>query len=102
MQTKSLYERLGGYDAIAAVTDDLLARLLNDPQLGGFGKATAKTVSEGTANWSSTTCARPQAARSSTRVAICRPSTKAWASAPMTGGALCGMPPPRWRNLRCR
>ena len=29
MQTKSLYERLGGYDAIAAVTDDLLARLLN-------------------------------------------------------------------------
>ena len=38
MQTKSLYERLGGYDAIAAVTDDLLARLLNDPQLGVFWK----------------------------------------------------------------
>jgi hemoglobin len=38
METKSLYERLGGYDAIAAVTDDLLARLLNDPQLGGFWK----------------------------------------------------------------
>ena len=38
METKSLYERLGGYDAIAAVTDDLLARLLNDPQLGVFWK----------------------------------------------------------------
>jgi len=38
MQTKSLYERLGGYDVIAAVTDDLLARLLNDPQLGVFWK----------------------------------------------------------------
>src|SRR4029453_4874506 len=38
MQTKSLYERLGGYDAMAAVTDDLLTRLLNDPQLGVFWK----------------------------------------------------------------
>lgn len=38
MQTKSLYERLGGYDAIAAVTDELLARLLNDPQVGVFWK----------------------------------------------------------------
>ena len=38
MQTKSLYERLGGYDAIAAVTDELLGRLLNDPQLGVFWK----------------------------------------------------------------
>ena len=38
MQTKSLYERLGGYDAIAAVIDDLLARLLGDPQLGVFWK----------------------------------------------------------------
>ena len=28
----------GGYDAIAAVTDALLARLLKDPQLGGFWK----------------------------------------------------------------
>jgi hypothetical protein len=31
METQSLYEHLGGYDAIAAVTDELLARLLNDP-----------------------------------------------------------------------
>ena len=38
METTSLYARLGGYDAIAAVTDELLARLLNDPQLGVFWK----------------------------------------------------------------
>jgi len=34
--TKPLYERLGGYDAIAAVANDLLPRLRNDPQLGRF------------------------------------------------------------------
>ena len=31
---KSLYERLGGYDAIAAATDDLLRRLTSDPEIG--------------------------------------------------------------------
>lgn len=35
-QTKTLYQRLGGYDAIAAVADDLLRRLRSDPQLGRF------------------------------------------------------------------
>ncbi len=34
--TKTLYERLGGYDAVAAVANDLLPRLRNDPQLGRF------------------------------------------------------------------
>jgi hemoglobin len=34
--SKSLYERLGGYDAIVAVTNDLLPRLQADPQLGRF------------------------------------------------------------------
>jgi len=33
---KTLYERLGGYDAICAVSNDLLARLQTDPQLGRF------------------------------------------------------------------
>lgn len=33
---KSLYERLGGYDAIAVVADDLLKRLRSDSQLGRF------------------------------------------------------------------
>lgn len=32
----SLYKRLGGYDAIAAVTDDMLGRLIADPQLSRF------------------------------------------------------------------
>ena len=34
--TKSLYQRLGGYDAIAAVCNDLLPRLMSDPLLGRF------------------------------------------------------------------
>lgn len=32
----SLYARLGGYDAIAAVTDDFIGRLANDRQLSKF------------------------------------------------------------------
>ena len=35
---QSLYARLGGYDALAAATDDLLARLQADPQLSGYWK----------------------------------------------------------------
>jgi hemoglobin len=31
---KSLYARLGGYDAIAAAVDDLLLRITADPQIG--------------------------------------------------------------------
>ena len=34
--SKTLYQRLGGYDAITAVVDDLLPRLENDAQLGRF------------------------------------------------------------------
>jgi hemoglobin len=37
-QGPSLYKRLGGYDALAAVTDDFLGRLVTDPQLGRFFK----------------------------------------------------------------
>ena len=37
-QEATLYKRLGGYDAIAAVTDDFLGRLASDPQLGRFFK----------------------------------------------------------------
>src|SRR5262249_36423568 len=33
---KSLYERLGGYDALAAVTDDFIGRLVANPQLTKF------------------------------------------------------------------
>lgn len=37
-QGASLYKRLGGYDALAAVTDDFLGRLATDSQLGRFFK----------------------------------------------------------------
>jgi len=33
---KTLYARLGGYDAIAAVADNLLPRLMSDKRLGRF------------------------------------------------------------------
>jgi len=35
-ESKSLYERLGGYDAVAAVVNDLIPRLIADDQLGRF------------------------------------------------------------------
>jgi hemoglobin len=41
MQPASLYKRLGGYDAIAAVTDDFLGRLSTDPLIGRFFKGTS-------------------------------------------------------------
>ncbi|MDA1312936.1 MAG: group 1 truncated hemoglobin [Acidobacteria bacterium] len=34
--SKSLYTRLGGYDAVAAVVDNLLPRLRSDSKLGRF------------------------------------------------------------------
>ena len=33
---KTLYERIGGYDAIAAATDELLRRLTSDPEIGVY------------------------------------------------------------------
>ena len=33
---ETLYKRLGGYDALAAVTDAFIGRLASDPQLGRF------------------------------------------------------------------
>jgi hemoglobin len=41
--TASLYSRLGGYDAIAAVIDDLLERLHRDPLLGRFWASARST-----------------------------------------------------------
>ena len=35
---QSLYQRLGGYDAVAAATDELLRRLQSDPQLCDYWK----------------------------------------------------------------
>ncbi len=36
MQQPSLYKRLGGYDALAAVTDDFIGRLATDKSLSRF------------------------------------------------------------------
>jgi hemoglobin len=36
MENQTLYQRLGGYDSIAAVASDLLPRLMGDPLLGRF------------------------------------------------------------------
>lgn len=36
LQEESLYTRLGGYDAIAAVTDEFLERLMSDPTIGYY------------------------------------------------------------------
>jgi hemoglobin len=36
MENQTLYERLGGYDNLAAVANDLLPRLMSDPLLGRF------------------------------------------------------------------
>lgn len=36
VQEQSLYHRLGGYNAIAAVTDDFIGRLAGDPQFARF------------------------------------------------------------------
>ena len=36
MTEKTLYERLGGYDAISAVVKDILPRLMSDSRLGRF------------------------------------------------------------------
>ncbi len=33
---KSLYQRVGGYDALAAVTDDFIGRLVGDPRFEKF------------------------------------------------------------------
>ena len=33
---KTLYQRLGGYDALAAVTDDFIGRMATDPKLARF------------------------------------------------------------------
>ena len=44
MSNKTLYERLGGYDAIAAVSNDLVDRLEADPNLAASGSIAARTA----------------------------------------------------------
>jgi len=39
---RTLYSRIGGYDAVAAFVDDLLSRLINDPHLGMYWRGKCK------------------------------------------------------------
>ena len=52
MTEKTLYERLGGYDVIAAVVDNLLSRLMSDSQLERFwNNRGEETLSEKNSYW---------------------------------------------------
>jgi hemoglobin len=42
--SNSLYKRLGGYDAIAAVTDDFIGRLVNEPLIAPFFKGHSQST----------------------------------------------------------
>src|SRR6266849_5254985 len=44
MSNKTLYARLGGYDAISAVVNDLLPRVQADPQLARFWQHRSEDV----------------------------------------------------------
>jgi hypothetical protein len=56
--TDSLYKRLGGYDAIAAVVDDFIGRLASDPQQSRSLSDTAMIQSNGSVNTLSTNFVR--------------------------------------------
>ena len=49
-QQASLYKRLGGFDALAAVTDDFIGRMAADPQLKrfftGFNESSLRRIRE--------------------------------------------------------
>ena len=102
MQTKSLYERLGGYDAIAAVTDDLLARLLGDPQLGVFWKGHSENSlrrdRQLVVNYMCEAAGGPVFYTGRDM----QTSHKGLGISASDWEILYGMPPPRWRNLPCR
>jgi hypothetical protein len=58
----TLYNCLGGYDAIAAVCDDLLPRLVGDAQLARFWQSRARTAYAAKGNCWSISCAHALAA----------------------------------------
>jgi len=69
MSKKTLYERLGGYDAISAVADDLLPRLQTDSQLARFwqhrGEDGLQREKQFLIDFLSSRCRRPTLLRSS-------------------------------------
>ena len=67
MTTKTLYERLGGYDAIAAVVSDLLPRLRGDSELGHFWQHRAEdSLKRSKQHLIDFLCSRARAARCTT------------------------------------
>lgn len=64
----SLYKRLGGDDAIAAVVDDLIGRMIADPQLERFFDRSAPAPRAGSGSTGWTRSAPPPGAPASTWV----------------------------------
>jgi hypothetical protein len=71
----TLYKRLGGYDALAAVTDDFIGRLATDPKLGRFfvGSSTDSKHACGSTLW--TSLVWPPAAPANTPYVTWKPLT---------------------------
>ena len=82
---ETLYDRLGGYDAIAAVADDLLPRLQAIRGSAASGRIVAKTASSARSSSSSTSSARAPADRCTIAAGTCCSATAACASARVTG-----------------
>src|SRR5690349_24914033 len=99
--TKTLYERLGGYDAIAAVANDLLPRLRSDPQLGRFwahrGEDGVMREKQLLIDFLCTSAGGPMYYRGRDMTHSC---TKVCASAKVTGTCSSVMPPRLWRSSR--
>jgi Bacterial-like globin len=95
---KTLYERLGGYDAIAAVANDLLPRLRADPQLGRFW---AHRVEDGVMREKQLLIDFLCASAGGPAAGTWCSSTEACASAIATGTCSSVMPPQPWRSSRC-
>ena len=66
----SLYTQLGGYDALAAVTDDFITRLATDPSLAKFFTGLNDESKKRVRQHLIASCAMPLAARASTSARI--------------------------------
>jgi truncated hemoglobin YjbI len=98
--TKTLYERLGGYNAIAAVASDLLSRLRADPQLGRFwahrGEDGVMREKQLLIDFLCASAGGPMYYRGRDMLL----ATEACASAIATGMCSSVMPPRPWRSSR--
>jgi len=61
----TLYARLGGYDGIAAVVENLLLRLAKDPRLARFWQHRGEDGVRAKSSFSSISCVPPPEARCS-------------------------------------